>query len=547
MLPLLVLLAVAVRALSWSRVVLVMNDGPDFLWQAQQFLDGQPLAAIGHPYHPLYGWLVAGASRLGLNLLDAGFAVSLVGGVLTVIGAWHLTRHVFPDRAWAPAAGALTAALHTRAIRYAADVQSDGLFMGLFALGAWALAAAHTRGGCGRRMVAAGLLTGAAFLTRPEGLFLGVVVLAWAVAGLLHAETRGPGWRGLALFGGAVTLAVLPYALAIHELTGHWGVSMKPSMRAFGLTDVGNQPPLDNDSPLNSPIVPRIKRGDVGGPPGPAPAHPPHPEALDGRTSPAGAEPPAATPAPRSPADAERPAATPAPHSAARPPRRAAFGPALATPAADWWTALSAADNALRRDGLVLLLCGLVPALRRRRGMVALWAVLLVAYLAICARHAAHAHVSNRHLVPLIVLSFPWMGAGTLWLVRSGWPGRLLAGALLFTLAQAGARDYDADRGPRLQALQWVAEHGAPDRGIAVRRRRDGFYAQRHVLVVNLPCDDDVLVGRMRRYAVDYLVLGVERVQRDAPHWLDDTLFLERARFGDADGPGDEVVVLALP
>ena len=46
-LPSLLLLAVAVRLFAWSRAAMMMNDGPDFLLQAERLLAGDLRAILG--------------------------------------------------------------------------------------------------------------------------------------------------------------------------------------------------------------------------------------------------------------------------------------------------------------------------------------------------------------------------------------------------------------------------------------------------------------------------------------------------------------------
>ena len=71
-------LALLTRIVSWSTTSVMMNDGPDFLWQAEQLLAGHAGLALSHPYHPLYGAAVAAASWIsGSSIESAGIAASM--------------------------------------------------------------------------------------------------------------------------------------------------------------------------------------------------------------------------------------------------------------------------------------------------------------------------------------------------------------------------------------------------------------------------------------------------------------------------------------
>ncbi len=216
------------------------------------------------------------------------------------------------------------------------------------------------------------------------------------------------------------------------------------------------------------------------------------------------------------------------------------------------WTAalevLEVFRVALREEALLCVLIG-ASVLARRRALLLLCLAALVA--AWCAgatlQVAQNGYLSTRHmLVPALIL-LPLGGAGLRALWQAGRPGgaarrssRALAVLLVASMAASGARTRHTDHGPRLQALAWVVEHDPGGGRIGVHRRKDGWYARRPVLLVELPCRDEDLLRIADETGTRLLVLDLPEVAACAPHWLDGPDWIERARFG----AGDEAVVV---
>ena len=235
--------AIAVRAFTWSRSEAIMNDGPAFLRIAWNLGNGRWSEALAHPYHPLYPLLIAavqplfGASRaweVG-SWETAGVAVSIASGGVAVWFLYDFLRRSFGG--WVPAVGALLLAVHPYAVPYSSDVQSEGVYLALFlgAVGrAWRALEAPSFG----RAAAAGLLSGLAYLTRPEG--LGVAVAAVALMALLTLR----GLRAPRAFGGfaagvalGASLVVLPYVVALDRSAGELRLTRKKSLVTIATLD----------------------------------------------------------------------------------------------------------------------------------------------------------------------------------------------------------------------------------------------------------------------------------------------------------------------
>jgi 4-amino-4-deoxy-L-arabinose transferase-like glycosyltransferase len=517
--PLLVIVALAVglRLLAWRNAVQMTNDGVDFLWQARHLLDGDVRLGLAHPYHPLFALMTAGVARLTGDVLSAALAVSITAGVLIVMGVHALSRLALPNRPDIAWAAALMAALHERTLLLTSDITSDGLFLGLFLLALAMLFDAEQSRRFRWRMAAAGALAGMAYLTRPEGVFLLGVAALWLLLGVLRRSARrgqplprpAAYLGGLVLFLAGMLVMAGPYLLAMHELSGTWGLSLKPSMAAAGL---GSAPAWA--APADAPIAsPRVGIGAD--------------DAEDGE--------------PGVPATG---AAAPPPVAPERDLRERIL-------AVRDGVVLSVSElyRGMRLDVLVLAGLGLPIFLRRRRGLLAVMLALMAAWVVVgTLQFATSGYLARRHMLAPALLALPLAGGGLVWLWgarRAAGPlrlaGRGLVVLLLVAAAASGARTRHTNHLPRVQALQWASAHSEADERIGVRRRKDGHDAARDTLLVWLPCQEAELLAAMERYDVRLLVLDLEDIEAHAPHWLDGALFEERVRFGTG---ADTVVVL---
>lgn len=498
-------LALGLRVFAWQRAAMMMNDGPNFLWQAQRLLEGDWQAAWAHPYHPLYAALTALVEPLAGDLVTAAVAVSIGSGLLLCVAAWGLARRAFPELPGAATGAALVAAVNTRCLDVTADVQADGPFAALAACSLWALLAAAQRGGCRRRIVLAGALAGAAYLVRAEGLFLLLGPGLWVLGGGPQPALARR-MQGALLFGSAVLVAVLPYAFALRGVTGQWCLSLKPSMANLGLGPSGPAWQAPPDSPLGWPLVPSEE------------------DALDrpGR------------PAPRGELRQGSlltllPQVAPPPDVRVAPPPRPALLAALHASSVRL-------GFALRGETIVLVVPGLALLWQRRRRLALATLVLLAGWVAACALQVHKSHfLVNRHMILAVALALPLAGAG---LARM-WAGhvalRVLAILCLVVAAGAGTRAQREHHEPRLAALAWVQAHTSPAQAFVTHRQRDGFYAQRRAITAQIPVYDDILRSRLREHDAPYLVLNAADVAAHEPHWLANGLMVEVARFGEGE------------
>lgn len=223
-----VLIALPLRLLVWSRAAMISRDGAGFIRYAQA-LSEDPIQTIrSHDQHPLYPALVLGMhgalaparamwphsavadAVTGWEL--AAKLVTLLGGLGVVLAMYAFVRALFDHRT-----GLYAAVLTAGAAEFcqlSVDALSDMPHLVLYLL-SLACATKGLRRSCDACFWMAGLLSGAAFVTRPEG---AETALACALIALTVREwlwTRRV--RAVAAVAIGAMLIAGPYML----ITGH--------------------------------------------------------------------------------------------------------------------------------------------------------------------------------------------------------------------------------------------------------------------------------------------------------------------------------------
>lgn len=171
--PLLLLaIACAVRVLVALRTEIPSRDAAHYLWMAERVAGGDLAGAFQTVFHPLYALLVGGLLAVWpMDPVAAGQWIACSTAALAVVPLHTLTLRAFGARA-ALAAGLLYA-LGVWFARHPADCLSEGLFFLL--VGCAVKRLVDERGSA----VAAGILTGLAYGTRPEGAALLLAGAPW--------------------------------------------------------------------------------------------------------------------------------------------------------------------------------------------------------------------------------------------------------------------------------------------------------------------------------------------------------------------------------
>ncbi len=243
-LALLLLLAVVLHAWTIARTAVVARDTIGYVRYALM-LEQMPLrqGLRKLEQHPLYpasvmamSWPIrAFEGTTPESMILASQLVSALAGVLLVIPMFYLGCEWFDRRSafWGTAL--------FQCLPIPATVTSDGISDSLFLLmlmSGMLFAVIGMRTRSARHFALAGIMTGLAYLTRPEGAFLAVAALLVLGGVEALARTRWP-WRrafagGASLLAGAAAVAG-PYMLMIG------GITVKPG----AIKLMNNQVPMD--------------------------------------------------------------------------------------------------------------------------------------------------------------------------------------------------------------------------------------------------------------------------------------------------------------
>jgi 4-amino-4-deoxy-L-arabinose transferase-like glycosyltransferase len=240
---LLILAGISVRAWISVHIPVIPNDAADgYLLQARELLRGNWRGGIGTYFSPGFPFLVALLALFHLDIVTAGKLVSVLSGALLVLPVFGLAREVYEEKvAWV---AATLCAFYPVLVEYSADALSEGAFTLLLLTAAW-LATKYLYSTRYTVFTVCGVVYGAAYLVRGEGLVYYLSMLAWFwLARLAVPRTR----RVALLRGGLCTLVgfcalAIAYVLFLHQQTGHWQISGKTmeNLLAFDIGESGER------------------------------------------------------------------------------------------------------------------------------------------------------------------------------------------------------------------------------------------------------------------------------------------------------------------
>ncbi|HYB13405.1 MAG TPA: glycosyltransferase family 39 protein [Myxococcota bacterium] len=514
----LLVLAGALRAQHWAREDVLFNDGPEFLRISKAMAARDWGAALADNYHPLYSFATL-ATELALPLPKDGYVsaavlVSVVAGVASVLCLYLFVRSAYgAEVAWL---AALALAVHPYALRFSADVQSDGLYLALF-LAAVASLWVALREGAPAVAGWAGAFSGLAYLTRPEGVGVALVgsVMGTGLGALrvLRGEESAIRWvRWLAALGGACLLVMAPYLVSIRLETGAWHLTKKKSLERVAFLEEER-----GVSPTSPPDVPQ-----------PSASAPP------------------AVPAQEAAPSSSAPLETPAPSR----------GHSL------FLGFLSNVGSTMRPEIVLLLLVGLYCC----RGPLGLRGAFVLALLAsygavFLSQELHYGYLSRRHVLPPLVLTFGYAAVGLpvlgsalvslgerLFRAKATPRPRLALGlGLLCLLAPSLGKELrPRDHGglAERRAAEWLRAEGLAPGAVAASKDRVAYYADAPFVPLR-HAPDAGLVADLKARGARYLIVeedgaeGSRAAQRAREGGL---TLLHRVEAG-----GREAWVYALP
>jgi hypothetical protein len=193
-------------------------DGIAYISSARKYLSGHFADAATGFWSPMYSWLLAPLLAVRVPPLLATKVLDLAAGALVVVAAWRLMGHLALDVRVRVAVGLTLVVI---VLHFGLTVATPDLLSAAFVLLYLAVVGGPARAE-DRQAVAAGLLGGAAYLSKAYALGFVVIHVAVLTAFRLWraSEPRRRVLRGAALTLGALAVVVLPWALAISAKYG---------------------------------------------------------------------------------------------------------------------------------------------------------------------------------------------------------------------------------------------------------------------------------------------------------------------------------------
>ncbi len=478
-LGILLICAALFRVLRWSATAVMFNDGPVFIGVAEAMAEGDWARALSHEYHPLFPALIAAFHLLIGDWELAGVAVNVIGGTAAVACLYGFARAAFGRTTAFAAAAILT--VHPYAVKFCGDVQSEGLYLGLFLGAVWALWLALRSAGLGAAFVA-GLLCGLAYLTRPEGIGLLAVGGALAVWHVLRGHwprRRAAAWGAL-LFLTTASVAG-PYVAWIRAETGVWSLTQKKSV------------------------------GWVTGLSGPPARFAPKEES-----------------APAEPDRTAMPPSTPA-ESTVEPQQPDSVVRGFSRYRIALVDLIHTNLQALGPELFAILLAGGLIGRWKRLSLRGVFVLMVVGIYGLLLFQLALnvGYVSTRHALAPVAVALGHVGAALLALSGAFSVSRRKLALALLLIALTGlglSRSLRPDRTDSIaerRAAEWLGSQDLPPGGVAVHRRRIAYYAGAPAVKIPDKPPKNVIV-KMRKWGAEYLIISDEDVA-DYP-WLAEAL-----------------------
>ncbi len=226
---LLLIISLSVRIYLSVFTYVIKNDSVAFMQNAKFFESGDFSSGLGHDYHPLYSLIMAVLYKVVPNMELSGTIVSVFLGTLTVIVFYLIGKSVFDQKV--SFVSSIVLAFHPYAVRFSADIISEStyffFFISAFGLGYFAIT--------NRKLLLfslTGICAALAYLTRPEGVGIIIIVAFWCV--LKDFVKIKVLWKEklVSILVLIVSFLVfsMPYLVFIKKEVGSWSLTKKKSV-----------------------------------------------------------------------------------------------------------------------------------------------------------------------------------------------------------------------------------------------------------------------------------------------------------------------------
>jgi 4-amino-4-deoxy-L-arabinose transferase-like glycosyltransferase len=222
-----VILALALRIYTFPIARVIAADGISYVNIARSIFRGEGFSGTVH-YPPVFPLLIGLMNVLVGDDELAGKLVSMVMGTALVVPVYLLAKTLFSRQTAVVAA--LLVALSPALAKLSSEVLTQSTYLtlvltALFCL--WRSVELLQR----RWGIAAGLLFGAAYLTRPEAIIILVAtLLLFFVVPIVARNCAKRHLTVLCFVLGAFLVLAAPYILLLHDLNGAWQLSGKSSV-----------------------------------------------------------------------------------------------------------------------------------------------------------------------------------------------------------------------------------------------------------------------------------------------------------------------------
>jgi 4-amino-4-deoxy-L-arabinose transferase-like glycosyltransferase len=226
---LLLIISLSVRIYLSVFTYVIKNDSVAFMQNAKFFANGDFSSGLRHDYHPLYSLIMAVLYKVVPNMELSGTIISVLFGTLTVIVFYLIGKSVFDQKV--SFVSAIILAFHPYAVRFSADIISDSTYFFFFisALGLGYFAITN------RKIILfalTGICSALAYLTRPEGIGIIIIVAFWCV--LKDFVKIKVLWKekliSILILVVSFLVFSMPYLVFIKQDTGSWSLTKKKNV-----------------------------------------------------------------------------------------------------------------------------------------------------------------------------------------------------------------------------------------------------------------------------------------------------------------------------
>mgnify|MGYP001413254857 FL=1 len=225
----LLIISISVRIYLGFFTYVIKNDSVAFIQNAKYFADGDFLSGLRHDFHPLYSFLMAVLYKAIPDMELSGTIVSISFGTLTVIVFYLIGKSVFGRKV--SFVSSVVLALHPYAVRFSVDIISESTYFFFFisALGLGFFAIAERKY---YLFALAGISSAFAYLVRPEGIGIIIIVAGWCI--LKDLTKFKIVWKeklvSILILATSFLVFSMPYLVYIQKETGHWSLTKKKDL-----------------------------------------------------------------------------------------------------------------------------------------------------------------------------------------------------------------------------------------------------------------------------------------------------------------------------